>query len=429
MNWPLQWKVLWLCYMAFLPNTILSQEYCSLPNNLSEERFFIYIEKLVSDKLYSTARDYLDCVSKTDSDENFRFKAKKIQVEVLSKMEGNYLTQRFELYQELLKIKPDHPDADQFRFESGKIQFLQGRYQYVEEALISISKGSKLFGISRNLIGRALFQRMIDYQQRNLVMQARELSTKLISYHQAAIENKIPSEEARISNYELGYTFYRNKQFKEALPFWENFLELAESSKKTEDVRYSVANIHHRQKNWLQAEQRYGEYANSGFNVPEEERAEATFWWGETAFQLEAEKLEKNLNNEFLAPEFVRKILPRYEKYLATNYDDHRALSFYRLGQLYQSIDQPQQAVAAYQQYLKTENEAFRQEANFELGMLYARQNEPKKALEQLLPFRNQEQYLKEQNFWTMLVQQYDALGNKTKAEQILRDAYNNDSF
>ncbi|MEC8545011.1 MAG: tetratricopeptide repeat protein, partial [SAR324 cluster bacterium] len=107
----------------------------------------------------------------------------------------------------------------------------------------------------------------------------------------------------------------------------------------------------------------------------------------------------------------------------------YRPLAAFRLGQLYQSIDQPQQAVTAYQRYLKTKDEAFQQDAHYELGMLYARQNEPKLALEQLLPLRSQERYRKKPGFWTILIQQYDALGSKSNAEQILRDAYQNESF
>ena len=164
-------------------------------------------------------------------------------------------------------------------------------------------------------------------------------------------------------------------------------------------------------------------------DLPEENKAQATFWWGEVAFKRAAEQLEASSNSDTLDSAFVKEIVPRYEKYLATNDSNYRPLAAFRLGQLYQSIDQPQQAVTAYQRYLKTKDEAFQQEAHYELGMLYARQNEPKLALEQLLPLRSQERYRKKPGFWTILIQQYDALGSKSNAEQILRDAYQNESF
>ena len=49
--------------------------------------------------------------------------------------------------------------------------------------------------------------------------------------------------------------------------------------------------------------------------------------------------------------------------------------------------------------------------------MLYARQNQL--ALDELLPLRSQERYRREPGFWTIPIQQYDALGNKSNAEQI----------
>ena len=173
----------------------------------------------------------------------------------------------------------------------------------------------------------------------------------------------------------------------------------AEPSKETEDIRYRVATIHQSQQNWLQAEQRYGEYATSSLDLPEENKAQATFWWAEVAFPRAAEQLEASANSGTLDSTFVKEIVPRYEKYLATNDSNYRPLAAFRLGQLYQSIDQPQQAVTAYQRYLKTKDEAFQQEAHYKLGMLHARQNEPKLALEQLLPLRSQELTARNQDF------------------------------
>ena len=106
--------------------------------------------------------------------------------------------------------------------------------------------------------------------------------------------------------------------------------------------------------------------------MPAENKAHAAFWWGEVAFQRAAEQLEASSNTGTLDNAFVKEIVPRYERYLATSDSNYRPLAAFRLGQLYQSIDQPQQAVTAYQRYLKTKDQAFQQEAHYELGMLYA---------------------------------------------------------
>ena len=402
---------------------------CGLPDGLNEKKQFAFAEKMIEDGLLTSARDYLQCYRASKPQGEFRFVAMKLEGEVLLQMGESYWPQAQILFEEWLQENPNDVEGDFARLQLGKIHFRFDRPQVAEETLSSIPSSSSLYGPARNLMGQALFQRMLRYQDKNASTQASDLAPRISKYHREALQHSLTEKESQISNYQAGYTLYQNKQFNEALPFWENYLESAEPSKETEDIRYRVATIHQSQKNWLQAEQRYGEYSISRLDLPPENRAQATFWWGEVAFQRAAEQLEESSNSGTLDPAFVKEIVPRYEKYLATNDSNYRPLAAFRLGQLYQSIDQPQQAVTAYQRYLKTKDDAFQQEAHYELGMLYARQNEPKLALEQLLPLRSQERYRTEPGFWTMLVQQYDAIGNKQNAEQILRDAYNNDSF
>ena len=427
MNWPPQWKVLWLGVLVSLPG--LASAACGLPDGLNEKKQFAFAEKMIEDGLLTSARDYLQCYRASKPQGEFRFVAMKLEGEVLLQMGESYWPQAQILFEEWLQENPNDVEGDFARLQLGKIHFRFDRPQVAEETLSSIPSSSSLYGPARNLMGQALFQRMLRYQDKNASTQASDLAPRISKYHREALQHSLTEKESQISNYQAGYTLYQNKQFNEALPFWENYLESAEPSKETEDIRYRVATIHQSQKNWLQAEQRYGEYSISRLDLPPENRAQATFWWGEVAFQRAAEQLEASSNSGTLDPAFVKEIVPRFEKYLATNHSNYRPLAAFRLGQLYQSIDQPQQAVTAYQRYLKTKDDAFQQEAHYELGMLYARQNEPKLAIEQLLPLRSQERYRTEPGFWTMLVQQYDAIGNKQNAEQILRDAYNNDSF
>ena len=165
---------------------------------------------------------------------------------------------------------------------------------------------------------------MLRYQEKKASTQANDLAPRIAKYHQEALQHSLTEKESQISNYQAGYTLYQNKRFNEALPFWENYLESAEPSKETEDIRYRVATIHQSQKNWLQAEQRYGEYAISKLDLPQESRAQATFWWGEVAFQRAAEQLEASSKSGTLDPAFVKEIVPRYEEYLATNDSNYR---------------------------------------------------------------------------------------------------------
>ncbi len=427
MNWPPQWKVLWLGVLVYFPGLAFAA--CGLPDGLNEKKQFAFAQKMIADGLLTSARDYLQCYRASKPQGEFRFVAMKLEGEVLLQMGESYWPQAQILFEEWLQENPNDSEGDFARLQLGKIHFRFDRPQVAEETLSPILPSSRLYGAARSLMGQALFQRMLRYQEKNASAQATDLAPRIAKYHQEALQHSLTEKESQISNYQAGYTLYQNNQFNKALSFWENYLESAEPSKETEDIRYRVATIHQSQQNWLQAEQRYGEYATSSLDLPKENKAQATFWWAEVAFQRAAEQLEASSKSGTLDSTFVKEIVPRYEKYLATNDSNYRPLAAFRLGQLYQSIDQPQQAVTAYQRYLKTKDEAFQQEAHYELGMLYARQNEPKLALEKLLPLRSQERYRKEPGFWTILIQQYDALGNKSNAEQILRDAYNNESF
>ena len=68
------------------------------------------------------------------------------------------------------------------------------------------------------------------------------MAPRIAMYHQEAPQHSLTEKESQISNYQAGYTL-SNNQFNEALPFWENYLESAEPSKETEDIRYRVATI------------------------------------------------------------------------------------------------------------------------------------------------------------------------------------------
>ncbi len=73
---------------------------------------------------------------------------------------------------------------------------------------------------------------MLRYQEKNASAQATDLAPRIAKYHQEALQNSLTEKESQISNYQAGYTLYQNNQFNEALPFWENYLESAEPSKK-----------------------------------------------------------------------------------------------------------------------------------------------------------------------------------------------------
>jgi tetratricopeptide (TPR) repeat protein len=427
MNWPPQWKVLWLGVLVSLPRLAFSA--CGLPDDVNEKKQFFFAEKMIEDGLLTSARDYLQCYRASKAEGEFRFVAMKLEGEVLIQMGESYWPQAQILFEEWLNENPFGSEGDHARLQLGKIHFRFDRPQVAEETLAPIPPSSIQYGPARSLMGRALFQRMLRYQEKGANVHAADLAPRVAKFHEEALQYSLTKKEAQISNYQAGFTLYQNKQFNKALPFWENYLNSADSTEESEDIRYRVATIHQSQKNWLQAEQRYGEYTISKMDLPPENKAQASFWWGEVAFQRAAEQLEANANGGTLEPAFVREITPRYEQYLATNDNNYRPLATFRLGQLYQAIDLPKQAAVAYQRYLKTKDIIYQKEAHYELGMLYARQNEPKLALEHLLPLRNQERYRQEPGFWTMLVQQHDALGEKSYAEQILRDAYNNGSF
>ena len=427
MNWPPQWKVLWLGILVSLPGVASAN--CGLPDGLTEQQQFTFARKMIEDGLLSSARDYLQCYRASKPEGEFRSQAMKLEGDVLVKMGESYWPQAQILLEEWLQQHPQDPEADAVRLQLGKIHYRFDRMQVTEETLARIPASSPQYGAARNLMGQAVFQRFLRYQERGATSQANELAPLVSQYHAEALKGEQDPVQQRQSLYEAGFARYQLGQYTEALPLWDRYLDLAEPSLEREDIRYRVATIHQREQNWLEAEQRYGEYATSKLKIPEESRAQAAFWWGEVAFQRGAEQLKKSGSNGSLDPKFVRQLVPRYEQYLASQDSTYRPLAAFRLGQLYQAIDQPQKATLAYERYLQTKDSAYQQEAHYELGMLAARQNDPKQALVHLEPLKGQEEFRQDPGFWTLLVQQYDALKQGPPAETLLRDASQNNAF
>ena len=53
MNWPPQWKVLWLGVLVSLPG--LASAACGLPDGLNEKKQFAFAEKMIEDGLLTSA--------------------------------------------------------------------------------------------------------------------------------------------------------------------------------------------------------------------------------------------------------------------------------------------------------------------------------------------------------------------------------------
>ena len=84
MNWPPQWKVLWLGVLVSLPG--LASAACGLPDGLNEKKQFAFAEKMIEDGMLTSARDYLQCYRVSKPRGEFRFVAMKLEGEVLLQM-------------------------------------------------------------------------------------------------------------------------------------------------------------------------------------------------------------------------------------------------------------------------------------------------------------------------------------------------------
>ena len=174
MNWPPQWKVLWLGVLVSFPGLAFAA--CGLPDGLNEKEQFAFAQKMIADGLLTSARDYLQCYRASKPRGEFRFVAMKLEGEVLLQMGESYWPQAQILFEEWLQENPNDSEGDFARFQLGKIHFRFDRPQVAEETLSPILPSSRLYGHARSLMGQALFQRMLRYQEKNASAQATDLS-------------------------------------------------------------------------------------------------------------------------------------------------------------------------------------------------------------------------------------------------------------
>ncbi len=184
-----------------------------LPDGLSEKKQFAFAEKMIEDGMLASARDYLQCYRASKPQGEFRFVAMKLEGEVLLQMGESYWPQAQILFEEWLQENPNDSEVDFARLQLGKIHFRFDRPQVAEETLSSIPSSSSLYGPARNLMGQALFQRMLRYQERNSNAQANDLAPRVVKYHQEALQHKLTEPEREISNYQVNYVLNQNKDF------------------------------------------------------------------------------------------------------------------------------------------------------------------------------------------------------------------------
>jgi hypothetical protein len=230
MNWPPQWKVLWLGVLVSLPGLAFAA--CGLPDGLNEKKQFAFAEKMIEDGLLTSARDYLQCYRASKPQGEFRFVAMKLEGEVLLQMGESYWPQAQILFEEWLQENPNDVEGDFARLQLGKIHFRFDRPQVAEETLSSIPSSSSLYGPARNLMGQALFQRMLRYQEKNASTQASDLAPRISKYHQEALKNSLTEKESQISNYQAGYTLYQTNNLTKLSHFGKTILNQQNHLKK-----------------------------------------------------------------------------------------------------------------------------------------------------------------------------------------------------
>ena len=146
MNWPPQWKVLWLGVLVSFPGLAFAA--CGLPDGLNEKKQFAFAQKMIADGLLTSARDYLQCYRASKPQGEFRFVAMKLEGEVLLQMGESYWPQAQILFEEWLQENPNDSEGDFARLQLGKIHFRFDRPQVAEETLSPILPSSRLYAVS-----------------------------------------------------------------------------------------------------------------------------------------------------------------------------------------------------------------------------------------------------------------------------------------
>ncbi|MGA1546702.1 MAG: pentapeptide repeat-containing protein [Flavobacteriaceae bacterium] len=172
---------------------------CGLPDGLNEKKQFAFAEKMIEDGLLTSARDYLQCYRASKPQGEFRFVAMKLEGEVLLQMGESYWPQAQILFEEWLQENPNDVEGDFARLQLGKIHFRFDRPQVAEETLSSIPSSSSLYGPARNLMGQALFQRMLRYIEKNATTQAYDLAPRIEKYHKEALRHSLSNEAKSVS--------------------------------------------------------------------------------------------------------------------------------------------------------------------------------------------------------------------------------------
>ncbi len=216
---------------------------CGLPSSLSERKQFAFAEKMIGDGLLTSARDYLQCYRASKPQSKFRFVAMKLEGEVLLIMGESYWPQAQILFEDWLLKNPNDAAADFARFQLGKIHFRYDRPQVAEETLSSIPSSSSLYGPARSLMGQALFQRMLRYQEKNASVQANDLASRIVKYHKEALLHSLTEKESQISNYQIGFALDISGDSKNALPYYERWIELANPSEEKKEIQKRVRAI------------------------------------------------------------------------------------------------------------------------------------------------------------------------------------------
>ncbi len=233
----------WLNHYKKPPQSNEKKGACGLPPGLNEKKQFAFAQKMIADGMLSSARDYLLCYRASKPQGEFRNVAMKLEAEVLLQMGESYWPYAQVLFEAWLQENPNDSEGDFARHQLGKIHFRFDRPQVAEETLSVITTTSKYYGSARSLMGQALFQRMLRYQEKGATAQANDLAPRIAKYHQDALQHSLTEKESQISNYQIGFALDISGDSKNALPYYERWIELANPSEEKKEIQKRVRAI------------------------------------------------------------------------------------------------------------------------------------------------------------------------------------------
>ena len=344
-------------------------------SDLSEEDQLAMARKTFEDGVYSasseTAKCYLDVFKNGKAREEMFF----LRAEALRK--GGDLKNSMKAYDELKKNFPQSKSyLDNAMLQQGISLTLKSNYNLAINTLNFLLKDyptSKFRDEAHYWLGYASSFNADIFQEKNK-NKAKKIYKNSIRYFNNGESRYLSQEQKNKRWYLIGHAWWNLGEIKKAAKAWNNYLKEIDFSnpEKSLKIKFQLASGFQREKNYSDSEKWFARVVKG--HKRSELAIESSFWRAEMAY---ADSLQKY---KTIPKKRALLIVKHYDVYLEKNDEMHRALSYYRIGNLEQNI-RPINSINAFKNYLSTEDKIFSNEVQYRLAHLYINTKQPQKAI------------------------------------------------